>query len=272
MATVALSPLRLYATFSTSSLVGYCIFFLLTFASAKTIGTKLPVWSKAASIFAGLLSLQLPLRFQDFEGSLVSLPEAIVHSIGILCGFLFVSFTTRSRYVVAGFGFLLALFMFFQGYAFWLHKLNFGTFRGRTEYALAFPFVGVSEQGRIVSHEEFSKRITLLDFWHTRCGVCFAKFPKLQELYDKYKDDPMVAIYAVNKPLDEDGPDQAFRLIREKGYSFPVVLPKDKELPEKWGVKYYPTTFIIDQNRGVVFKGGIDMAIDVLDELRSTSK
>ena len=61
-------------------------------------------------------------------------------------------------------------------------------------------------------------------------------------------------------------------MIKKEGYSFPVVIPTDEELPEKFGVKGYPTTFVINQNNQIVYKGDIEGAIKMVDKLKSSSR
>jgi thiol-disulfide isomerase/thioredoxin len=163
--------------------------------------------------------------------------------------------------------------MFFQGYDYWLHRIDYGTFTGEVQARnLPAKFEALDEQKNIITDENFRNKIVLLDFWHTRCGVCFSKFPQVQAAYDKYKNDSSVAIFAVDKPLEEDKPNQAFQTIKEKGYSFHVVVPTDEELPEKFGVKGYPTTFVVNQNSQIVYKGDIEGAVKMVDELKSNSR
>lgn len=159
--------------------------------------------------------------------------------------------------------------MYFQGYDYWIQKLNFGTFTGNVSYAQPAKFEAFNNTGKLISDDDFQNKIVLLDFWHSQCGVCFQKFPQLQALHEKYKDDSSVMIMAVNKPLDDDKPDQAFKMIEDRGYTFSVVIPKDEELPEKFGVFTYPKTFIIANDRMVVFYGDIWLAAGKIEELRS---
>jgi hypothetical protein len=39
-------------------------------------------------------------------------------------------------------------------------------------------------------------------------------------------------------------------------------------LPKKFGVKYYPTTFVIDRSGQIVYKGDIAGAVRMVEELR----
>ncbi|MDQ3799672.1 MAG: TlpA family protein disulfide reductase [Acidobacteriota bacterium] len=129
-------------------------------------------------------------------------------------------------------------------------------------------FEAFDEQKNLITDDNFRNKIVLLDFWHTRCGICFQKFPQVEAVYDKYKNDSSVMILAVNKPIEEDKPNQAFQVIKTEGYAFPVVITKDEDLAEKFGVKYYPTTFIINQNGQIIYKGGIEGAVEMIDNLR----
>jgi thiol-disulfide isomerase/thioredoxin len=133
-------------------------------------------------------------------------------------------------------------------------------------------FEAFDESKSLVSEINFKNKIVLLDFWTTSCGACFRKFPKLQEAYEKYRSDPSIMVVAVNAPIQEDKAGQAFQMIREREYSFPVVVTKEENLAEKFGVQAYPTTFVISQNGNIVFKGSIEGALELVEDLRSTAR
>jgi peroxiredoxin len=90
-------------------------------------------------------------------------------------------------------------------------------------------------------------KVVIVDFWATWCGPCKESFPKLQELYTKYK--PNVEIVGVSQ--DEDaGP------IAEFGKShgdvkFPLGFDDKKSIAGQWKPPTMPTSFIIDKN-GIV--------------------
>ena len=146
-------------------------------------------------------------------------------------------------------GGLFALFLFFQGVDLWNHFAVYGTFTGTVSpYRFEHEIVGVDQYDNKISNRTFENKIVLLDFWHTRCGNCFEKFPALQDFVETYKNEGSLKIFALNKPLEEDTESRAFEVIAEKGYSFPVLLPSDEDLPDKLGVTGYPTSFVIDTN------------------------
>lgn len=199
-----------------------------------------------------------------------SLPFLILDLLGIISGFLYL----RSENPIGLLPFLVSfifalLFIIFRGWDYLAHYHNFGTFTGKINtYRSSQKIEGIDQQNTEITNQLFENKIVLLDFWSTRCGLCFKKFPQVQAAYDKYKNDLSVAIYTINKPVKENKPNQVFEMIKEEGYSFPVVIPTDEELPEKFGVNGYPTTFVINRNGQIVFKGDIEGAIKIVDALK----
>jgi thiol-disulfide isomerase/thioredoxin len=258
-----------YGGFRVSSVVGFVVFFFLTIICLKKFSASLPIWQILTAIIVGHWIFELPGRILYFQASLISLPDSLFHTFGIFLGFLFWRSILPFRIAVIILGCLASIFMYQQGWDYWLHKLNFGTFTGKIEAsALPTKFEAFDEQTNLVNDNNFQNRIVLLDFWHTRCGVCFEKFPQLQAAFERYKNDSSVLIYAVDRPIEEDKPNQAFEMIKEEGYSFPVVIAKDEEMPEKFGVKFYPTTFVINRNGMIVYKGDIAGAVRMVAELK----
>ena len=199
-----------------------------------------------------------------------NLPNLILDLLGIISGFLYLRLENSLRLLPFLISLTLAsLFIFFQGWDYLAHYYNFGTLTGKINaYRLSQKVEGIDRQNAKITNQLFENKIVLLYFWITACGLCFKKFPQVQAAYDKYKNDPSVVIYTINKPFGEEKPNQIFEMIEKEGYSFPVVIPTDEELPEKFGVKGYPTTFIINQNGQVVYKGDIKGAVKMVDALK----
>ena len=267
---LAVSPLRAYPLgLGYASIAGFTAFFFLTVFCFKIFKSKLPEWQIPVALILGFWFLQLPIRIIDFESSIGSLPDSILQTLGIICGFFYWRLKRPFGISIASLGFLLTIFMFFQGYDLWFHKLNFGTFTGQVAAAnLPTKFEAFDERKNLITDADFRNKIVLLDFWNTRCGICFEKFPQVEAVYNKYKNDSSVVILAVDKPIEEDKPDEAFQIIRDEGYAFPVVISKDEEMPEKFGVKGYPTTFVINQTGQIVYKGGIEGAVKTVESLK----
>lgn len=257
-------------TISSNSLLTFPGYFCLTLFTIKCYENKLSAISIVVIFFVAMLLIKFYTIYLLFVESLWSLPIILIHCLGIISAFFYLKLKRPVNMLPFALSFLLTMFMFFQGWDYWIHKINFGTFTGRVSaYNLPAKFEAFDEQKNLITENNFNDKLILLDFWFTRCGVCFQKFPQVQAVYDKYKSDSSIAIFAVDKPIEGDKPNQAFEVIKEEGYSFPVVIAKDEELPERFGVKGYPTTFVIDSNGVIVFKGDIAGAVKMVDELKN---
>lgn len=269
--TIVISPLRGYVGMHVCSLVGFTAYFLLIIYCVNKYHRRLARGIIFAAVLLGLCLLQAPLRVRSFTSSLVSFPDFVLHFLGVVFGFLFVNLSSPQKWMTTTAGFVLTLFMFVSGYDLWLHRLNFGTFTGRVSYALPAKFEAVAQDKSLVTDNAFANKVVLLDFWYTGCGVCFRKFPQLQKFYRQHKDNSAINILAVDTPMDDDKEGQAFQMIKDEGYNFPVVITKDKNLAEQYGVTGYPTTFVIDRQGRGVYRGDIAGATKLAEELLKTS-
>jgi len=91
-------------------------------------------------------------------------------------------------------------------------------------------------------------KVTIVDFWATWCGPCQKSFPKLQDLYVKYKASGL-EIVAVS--VDEEGdkgkiPD----FVKTAGAKFPVGWG-GKKVGDEWKPENMPSTYIVGKD-GVV--------------------
>ena len=256
-----------------TSLFGFVGYFFLTIYCLKKFSREASAWQILLMLLIIRCLVSINVVYGYVTGETWSLPMFLLHLIGIASGFLFLRLMLPFNVLPFFAGCLLALFMFFQGWDLWIHKYNFGTFTGKVKsYDPPARFEGFDEEKNLLTGDDFNGKIVLLDFWTTTCGLCFQKFPQLQAVHNKFKQDSSVMILAVNTPIEEDKPNQAFNDIRKEGHTFPVVVTKDEDLAEKFGVKGYPTTFIINPNRQIVYKGDIEGAVKMVDELKSNSR
>ena len=200
----------------------------------------------------------------------INLPTVILHIFGIISGFLYLRLENPLSLLPFLISLMFVLFMNYKGWDFWLHYHKFGTFTGKIKaFRLSQKIEGIDQKNTEITSQLFENKIVLLFFWWTDyCGSCFTRFPLVQAAYDKYKNDPSIAIYTINKPFGEEKPNQIFEMIEKEGYSFPVVIPTDEELPEKFGVTVYQTAFIINQYGQVIYKGDIEGAVKIVDVLK----
>ena len=90
-------------------------------------------------------------------------------------------------------------------------------------------------------------KVLIVDFWATWCEPCKKSFPKLQELYTKYKVSG-VELIAVSEDDENSGLSDFGNTY---GAKFPLVWDDGKNIASKWQPKSMPATFVIDK-KGVV--------------------
>ena len=132
-----------------------------------------------------------------------------------------------------------------------------------------FSVKDITGQSQTVGSEQ--GKITLLHFWVSWCPHCRSDAPRVQALYDQYRDDGNVRVVTVDldrerAPLD--------RFIKEHQVTFPVIHAADQaatphgvDVPELYQVTGFPITYVIDQQgvirrkiSGSFVETGVDLA------------
>ncbi len=107
-------------------------------------------------------------------------------------------------------------------------------------------------------------KIILLDFWSTKCGICYKKFPDLERLYHKYKDNKGIQIYSVHVPYPQDNFNSTVKLVKKLNYKFPTLFAVSKnETMEKLNFNGFPH-YIIIQNDKIVYSGFFQIDKDII--------
>ncbi|MCX6133443.1 MAG: TlpA disulfide reductase family protein [Ignavibacteriales bacterium] len=110
-------------------------------------------------------------------------------------------------------------------------------------------------EGKVVKLSDLRGKVVVVDFWATWCGPCKASFPYLQQVYNKYKDNPKIVILALNTWENVSGKereDLVKKFMADNKYTFPVLY--DEGFVEKYGVEGIPTKFVIDKKGMIQFK------------------
>ncbi len=108
--------------------------------------------------------------------------------------------------------------------------------------------------GGTVALEKLRGKVVVLDFWATWCGPCKQSFPHLQKVYDRFKSNDGVVIYAVNTFERMSGDDRikaVQKFIADNKYSFPVLF--DSDVASSNGIQSIPTQFVIDKKGRIQF-------------------
>lgn len=263
-------PIRLVdMPFAVSTLIGFILYFTSTTYIINKYGLYISVNRILILALIGASCFQVPIRIIYFSSSLGSLPEFLFHILGILIGYIFHKGRSFYRYLFLTISFGLCLFYFFWGWSLWSNKLCYGTFRGNViEYKVNQNIIFKNEYNQNLNISHIKKKIVILDFWTTKCGVCFRKFPIAQKIYNKYKQNPIICFYSVNsflKDIDKDG--DAFRIIKERGFTFPILICKNIYLLKELNISGYPSVLIFNKEGVLVFRGDIEDADKKIEEL-----
>ncbi len=109
--------------------------------------------------------------------------------------------------------------------------------------APAFELAGL-KSGETFKLQDYKGKVIMLDFWATWCGPCRTELPKLQEIYEKYKDKEFMFI-AVNSREDKE---KVGKFVTEQKYAFPVALDKDGKITGLYGIRSFPTLMLINKD------------------------
>ena len=115
----------------------------------------------------------------------------------------------------------------------------------------ASDFTLTNLNGKTVTLSDFKDKVIILDFWATHCPPCIQEIPDFVKLYNKYKNKGLVVI---GISLDRGGAAGVKRFCQNKGVNYPIVIGNYEVTKNYGGIRYIPTTFIIDKNRNIVKK------------------
>ncbi|SFT66256.1 AhpC/TSA family protein [Lishizhenia tianjinensis] len=105
-----------------------------------------------------------------------------------------------------------------------------------------------SENGEIPTLESLKGKYVVLDFWATWCSPCVASFPKMNKLYNQYKNQEVVFI-----ALTKEKEVKVSNFLSAKPQDFMVGISNSSTINEAYGVAAIPTVIVIDPFGKIVF-------------------
>jgi thiol-disulfide isomerase/thioredoxin len=90
-------------------------------------------------------------------------------------------------------------------------------------------------------------RVVLLEFWTFACVNCQRTLPFMRRMHDQYQPD--VTVVGVHSPefAFERSVENVERAVREHALEYPVGLDNDFVAWNAYGIRYWPTMFLIDR-------------------------
>jgi thiol-disulfide isomerase/thioredoxin len=105
--------------------------------------------------------------------------------------------------------------------------------------------------GRVEHLASTKGKVVYLDLWGTWCIQCVAEMPKVQQLYDHYKDDPSVQFLIISR---WDSPSTVRSYARRHHFDLPFYITNDEDIPRSMQLNQFPATFIYDKTGALVAK------------------
>ena len=135
-----------------------------------------------------------------------------------------------------------------------------------------------SLRGPMLNLKNFQGKIVLLNFWASWCGPCRDEMPAMEFLWQLLQDDDFV-ILAVDV---RETRQVVSHFIEENHYTFPVLLDSRGRVANMYGVRAFPTTFLIDREGKTVgeaigainwaSKDSFDLMKHLLDKKKTDSE
>lgn len=136
-------------------------------------------------------------------------------------------------------------------------------------------FTLTDQNGEEHTLSEYQGKTVLLNFWATWCGPCQREMPDIQAMYeDLGLNEEDVVVLAVANPKSDQYPynqdvseDEVKRFLEENGYTYPVAMDTTGEVFAAYGVRAFPTTFMIDREGNVFGYVESTLTRDIMDSI-----
>lgn len=94
---------------------------------------------------------------------------------------------------------------------------------------------------------EQAGNVVMINFWASWCAPCRVEMPKLNDLYNKYKDLGFVLL-GVNVEQQET-PMRNF--LQKRPVDFPILMDKGNDVSKLYNVIAMPTTVLVDRSGNI---------------------
>ena len=116
--------------------------------------------------------------------------------------------------------------------------------------------------GRVYSLETLTEKIIVIDFWFINCASCIQEIPDLNKLKAEFEMED-VEWFAVTY----DPKEKVERFLERMKFDYTIVTDS-KHLTDRFDIRFYPTTLIIDENRKIVYTGKFGSMNGRVNEIR----
>ena len=132
-----------------------------------------------------------------------------------------------------------------------------GTSKQEYSHPVAPDFTLVDQYGETHTLSDYQGKTVFLNFWATWCGPCQSEMPDIQALYEDHgSNSGDVIILSVAQPdtYQEGSVEEITAFMEERGYTYPVLFDQEGLVFYYYGIRAFPTTYMISAD-GTVFRG-----------------
>ena len=105
------------------------------------------------------------------------------------------------------------------------------------------------DNGQPFDFSQAQGKVVFLNTWATWCPPCIAEMPAIQQLYNKYRNNPdMVFVFATTDPKPT-----VDKFMADKGYDLPAHYIQSAP-PQQLVSNTIPITFLIGKDGGIAIK------------------
>jgi peroxiredoxin len=105
--------------------------------------------------------------------------------------------------------------------------------------------------GNLHTSESLKGKVIVLDFWFTTCAPCIEEMPELNKIREEFGTDE-VAYFGITFSEKE----KVEKFLERVKYDYTIVADS-KNLCDRFGIKFYPTTLVIDKKGKIVYSGDV---------------
>ena len=136
-----------------------------------------------------------------------------------------------------------------------------------TEYAKAPDFIMWDQQGDQTSLQEILEgKPAVINFWTSKCPPCKEEMPDFEELYQEIKDQvQFIMVDGVGCMGETEESGRAY--VEEQGFTFPVYYDLEMDVVLNYGIRAFPTTYILNGEGRLVTGGSCMITKETLQEL-----
>lgn len=257
---------RLAPTHAVGSLIGFILyaiswaFFFRAFRAELSIMTIFLVPMISAMImFVVILNPSFKLFF-------ILAPMIISLFLGIVAGFLFNYLPGKWNFIIPAILLLFPLALNYNIYEKWDNKIRYGIYERSVNEKKIANFELLDENGKVFGNSFIENRIVLFSFWVQGSVDNEDFFSAVQDFYDKYGANPRVDVYAINNPQAADYTNNSFSIIKERGFSYPL-LQGSQTIMDFFQIRNYPSVMLIDEQGTIVYLGNLEGAITKIESL-----